>query len=170
MPVQTEPKSKAAKEGARESNVSPEPTPNSKVTLETSPPPQNDPVAEPSDLSDEDRPNRGPASGDLPADPVAAEPPIPTDFVSEELPPDFWDDEPVNEAPSAQTRQPAATNPASSLNRTPPSKDAPLFDQLKQLFPGRVVRVEPLETPAVLGDEDLDETADDAAVQDTLFD
>ena len=117
-------------------------------------------------------------SENLPADPFAAEAPIPTDFVSEELPPDFWADEPVNEAPSAQTRQPVSTNTASSPHRTSspnraqPSKDAPLFDQLKQLFPGRVVRVEPLETVVADSDEETlnEEANDEPAVQDGLFD
>ncbi len=91
--------------------------------------------------------------------------PPPTDFVSEELPPDFWDDEPVphDETPS----KPARPAPPPAVD-----KEAPLFDQLKQLFPGRVVRVEPLETVVeALADENADENLDaEEAVQDTLFD
>lgn len=89
--------------------------------------------------------------------------PDPTDFVSEELPPDFWNDEPApyDDAPGAQARR---APPPTNIN-----KEAPLFDQLKQLFPGRVVRIDPLEKVET-SSEDAEGGEDDAAVQDTLFD
>ena len=99
-------------------------------------------------------------------DEFAATPPVSTpDFTSEELPPDFWDDEPVPPPSEASSERPRSSAAAPGAL----SEDAPLFDQLQQLFPGRIVRIDPLEAvDENLTDEDT--APEDAAVQDSLFD
>lgn len=96
---------------------------------------------------------------------VATPPPSAPAFTSEELPPDFWDDEPVPPPSEASLERPR--NPAAAPGAL--GEDAPLFDQLQQLFPGRIVRIDPLKAV----DENLtdeDPAPEDAAVQDSLFD
>ena len=93
------------------------------------------------------------------------------------MPPDFWDDEPApyDEAPS-QAAPPAPPPLDKAVLKTILDKEAPLFDQLKQLFPGRVVRIDPLEaTPdsdeeTLTGDPTTEDGAGEDIVQDSLFD
>ena len=85
------------------------------------------------------------------ADPVSASEAL------EELPPDFWDDEPL--APREQPVTPQQASPPGKIDA-----DAPLFEQLQHLFPGRVVRREKRAS------EVQDGLEEENATQDSLFD
>ena len=83
---------------------------------------------------------------------------VSTSAYAEELPPDFWDGDPV--APPADAK---TSTPAPPPERYDP--DAPLSQQLRQLFPGKVVRTEPVEA-----EKPTDEAFEENAVQEGLFD
>lgn len=75
----------------------------------------------------------------------------PSEGAWEDLPEDFWDREPEDEAP-----RPKAGRAAAAL-------DAPLFAELQSLFPGRLVRLEPREAAGEAPEEP------EAGAQDGLF-
>ena len=91
-----------------------------------------------------------------PSEPVSQDDEVATSAYAEELPPDFWDSAP------AAPPDPRAPKPAPPPERYNP--DAPLSEQLRQLFPGKVVRTEPAEAEKPVEEEFED------AVQEGLFD
>ncbi len=81
------------------------------------------------------------------------------------MPPDFWTLEPPEDAGPASP-SPARPRPSAALENS-----SPLFAELQSLFPGRLVRVEPLKAKEAEGEaesEAVDETVDEA-VQHALF-
>ena len=152
MVLETAPKSvNVVREVDPEGEEGPELEAGAKIVLESPPPVREVGVAPP----------------DLPSEDFAG--PVPSDFVSEELPPDFWDEPTPHDEPPSRPARPAPPPP---LDNNGVDKERPLFDQLKQLFPGRVVRVDPLA--AQDGETLTGETGEDGAgedvVQDSLFD
>jgi hypothetical protein len=94
------------------------------------------------------------------ATPSQFQPPAP-EFVQEELPADFWQQEAIpveiyDDEASFESSLPASPKPKNKNPDSSPIKH-PLFAELQSLFPGKIVRIEITKAEPKTGDDSKDE-------------